>query len=176
MFGNYRISTVLNVFLAAFIIISPLSLDQFAYANNPISITVPDKMILLSHNEWIKLKDETSFVINLEERKQRPWHKYGRIVSIYLIPMSEDRKQGLRISENEYIEFFIVHPGFVTMQTRIDKGRYWVLCRETLLPKTSLPIDISKYKPWLDINVQLELWQHYQAEIDETRHLLHSKF
>ena len=98
------------------------------------------------------------------------------MVAVYSIPMSDDRRIGLKISDREYVEFFIVHPGFVTAQTRVDKGKYWVLCRETFNPKGLSPVDVSLYRPFLSDIENRQLWQHYQEEVDETRYLLNSKF
>ena len=137
-----------------------------------LSLTVPGKTIELSSGGWAKAKDETNFANNYEERKISPWHKYRRMVTVYSIPMSDDRRIGLKISDREYVEFFIFHPGFVTAQTRVDKGKYSVLCRETFNLKGQSPVDVSLYKPFLSENENRQLWQLYQAEVDETRHLL----
>ncbi len=75
-----------------------------------------------------------------------------------------------------YIEFLIVHPGFVTAQTRIDKGEYWVLCRETFQARNYSPVDIQKYRPFLSEDENRQLWAAYQQEIDETRYLLQTLF
>jgi hypothetical protein len=141
-----------------------------------LSLTVPGNTIELSPDDWAKAKDETNFANNYEERKVSPWHKYGRMVTVFSIPMSDDRRIGLKISDREYVEFFIVHPGFVTAQTRVDTGKYWVLCRETYNLKGQSPIDVSVYRPFLSENENRQLWQLYQAEVDETRRLLNSKF
>ena len=164
------------VYSVVAIVLMVLSLSLAARAEQMLLVSVPGKAIELSQGEWAKMQDEAGFAKNFEERKNAPWHKFGRVVTVYLIPMSEDRRQGLKISESEYVEFFIVHPGFVTVQTRVDKGKYWVLCRETFKPKAPLPVEISAYKPWLGENENRQLWRLYQVEVDETRHLLNSRF
>ena len=141
-----------------------------------LAVNLPDKTIKLESDRWEKMKDPTNFAKNFREKKKSPAHEYGRIVTVYLNPMTEDRKLGLHISEDEYIEIFIVDPGLVTVQTRLDKGKYWVLCRETFKPKGNIPMDISKYRPYLSENENRKLWNIYQKEIDETRYLLRSKF
>ena len=145
-------------------------------AADVLTLSVPGKTIELSSESWTKAKDETNFAKNYEEMKLSSWHEFGRMVTVYLIPMSEDRRIGLKVSDNEYLEFFIVNPGFVTVQTRLDKGNYWVLCRETFKPKSGLPVDISSYKPFLNERDNRLLWQFYQPEVDETRNLLASNF
>ena len=146
------------------------------FAAESLSLVLPGKTSELSLDDWTKAKDETNFAKNYEEKRTSPWHKYGRMVTVFLIPMSDDRRVGLKISDREYAEFFIVHPGFVTAQTRVDKGKYWVLCRETFNQESHWPVDVSAYKAFLSENEQRQLWQRYQAEIDETRYLLNSKF
>ena len=98
------------------------------------------------------------------------------MVTVYLIPLSDDRRIGLKISDSEYVEFFVVNPSFITAQTRVEKDKYWVLCRETFKPKIPLPIDASQHQPYLSKKINQKLWKLYQVEIDETRVLLNSKF
>jgi hypothetical protein len=141
-----------------------------------LSFTVPDKTIELSPVDWVKAKDETNFALNYENKKISPWHKFGRMVTVFLIPMSDDRRNGLKISDREYVEFFIVNPGYVTVQTRVDKGKYWVGCRETFNLKGQSPVFVRLYKPFLSENENRQLWQLYQKEVDETRSILDSKF
>jgi len=145
-------------------------------AADKLSLVVSGKTIELSLDDWAKAKDEINFAKNYEEKRLSSWHKFGRMVTVFLIPMSDDRRLGLKISDNEFLEFFIVNPGFITAQTRLDKGGYWVLCRETFNQKSGLPIDVSAYKPFLNENENRLLWQFYQAEVNETRYLLASKF
>ncbi len=146
-------------------------------AAQELTLQVPGKTIELSPDDWVKMTDETNFARNYEEKTPSSWHEFNRVVTVYLIPMSDDRRIGsLKISDTEYLEFMIVHRGFVTLHTLVDKGKYWVLCRETFKPKDNLPVDISTYKPYPSENEIQRLWTTYQVEIDETRYLLNSKF
>ena len=77
-------------------------------AADRLSLVVPGKTIELSLDDWMKAKDETNFAKNYEEKRISPWHKYGRMVTVFLIPMSDDRRVGIRLSDREYVEFFIV--------------------------------------------------------------------
>jgi hypothetical protein len=160
----------------ALILIVALLCSRVTFAAENLSLVVPSKTIELSPDDWAKAKDELDFAKNYEEKKKSPWQKFRRMVTVFLIPMSEDRLSGLKISDTEYLEFFIVHPGFVTVQTRVNKGKYWVLCRETFNPKDHSPISVSDYKPFLSESENRRLWQLYQAELDEARYLLNSKF
>ena len=147
-----------------------------ARAESVFSVSVPGKTITLAPEEWIKMQDPTTVGKNFEERKKRPWHEFGRVVTIVPLPMSNDGRVGLKISASEYVEIFIVRPGFVTVQTRVDKGTYWVMCRETFLRKARTPpVDLSPHTR-LGTDDLERLWFYYQEEIDETRHLLHTRF
>jgi hypothetical protein len=159
-------------------IIGALSLLCIPVASTAASISqpVPGKTIQLSSDDWTEVEDETGFAKNYEEKKVSSWHQFGRVVTVYSIPMSVDRQLGLKISDLEYVEFFIVHPGFFTAQTRVNKGKYWILCRETFKVKTTPPVDVSLYKPFLNDAENMKLWSYYQAEVDETRRLLNSVF
>jgi len=150
--------------------------SSVALANDNLSLAVHGKVIELSQDNWTKAKDSTNFAKNYSERKKYRWQQYPRMVTVYLNPLSDDRRIGLKISDSEYLEFFVVNPGFITAQTRVDKGRYWVLCRETFKPKIPLPIDVLRNQPYLSKDINQKLWKRYQIEIDETRLLLNSKF
>jgi hypothetical protein len=147
-----------------------------ALAPQALSIAVPGKTIELSQVEWAKRPNVVSFIQYFEERTHAPWHKFGRVVTVFMVPMTDANRIGLKISESEYVYFFVRLPGFVTVHTLADKGTYWVLCDETFKPKAPLPIDLSAFKLGLGTNENLQLGQLYQIEVAATRHLLNSRF
>lgn len=159
-----------------FMVLLFLSMVSISCSDEALILNLPDKQISLSMQRWEKLKDPNTFARNYEEKNTSEGHEFNRVVTVFLLPMSDDRKEGMRISDNEYLEFMIITPGYVTAQTRIDKGEYWVLCRETFLVKPFLVVDVSKYKPYLTDSENNSLWATYQAEIDETRYLLRQEF
>jgi hypothetical protein len=118
---------------AAALVLLAFLVSQAASAEPAFSVAVPGKTITLLQDEWIKMEDPTTVGKNFEERKKGPWHQLGRVVTIVPLPMSDDRRIGLKIADREYVEIFIAHPGFVTVQTRIDKGTYWVMCAHSAL-------------------------------------------
>jgi|GEM_PF-3111543 hypothetical protein len=139
-------------------------------------LNVPNKVIELPKSNWSKLDDPSGYAKNYGEKAKSEWHEFNRVVTVFLTPMSIDRRVGLKISEYEYLDFLVVHPGLVTVQTRMDKGKYWVLCRETFKPKKTVGIDISKYKPYLSNEEIKIVWSAYVEEIDETRKILNLEF
>jgi hypothetical protein len=76
------------------------------------------------------MKNEATFARNFEATSNPPSRKY-QVVTVFMIPMSDDRRDGQRLSTTEYLEVFTVTPGEVVVQVRRDHGAYWVLSRET---------------------------------------------
>ena len=153
---------------AAALVLLVLACAQAASAEPVFSVSVPGKTITLAPEEWIKMKDPTTVGKNIEERKKGPRHQFGRVVTIVPIPMSNNDRIGLKISASEYVEIFIVHPEFVTVQTRVDNGTYWVMCRETFLRKAHAPpVDLSPHKS-LGTEDRERLWFYTRKKL--TRH------
>ena len=141
-----------------------------------LTLQAPGKIIELSPNDWEKVDDPTNLARNYSEKTLSSAHQFNRMVTVYLSPMSDDQRIGQEYSATEYVEIFIGVPGFVTVQTRIDKGQYWVLSRETFKPKKFPLVDLSSSKLLLSESEKNLLLLTYQLEIDETRLLLNSKF
>ena len=59
---------------------------------------------------------------NFEERTKAPWHEFGRVVTVYVDRVSTGVLDAHKIAEDTYVDFFIVHPGFVTVHTWVSKG------------------------------------------------------
>ena len=86
--------------------------------------------------------------------------------------MSEDRRLGLPISDHEFVEFLVVHPGKLTIQVRVDRGKYWVLSRETFDVNRTVSVKVDEYRPFLSEEEKKILWNTYQNEVDATRALI----
>jgi len=154
-----------------------LSLTSMSLAEEEyFFLNVPNKVIELPKSNWRKLDDPSGYAKNYEEKAKSASHHFNRVVTVFLTPMSINQRVGLKISEYEYLDFLVVHPGLVTAQTKIDKGKYWVLCRETFKQKKTVGIDISKYKPFLSDEEIKIVWSDYMEEIDETRKILNLEF
>jgi hypothetical protein len=65
--------------------------------------------------------------------------------------------------------------GTLTIQIRADKGRYWVMSRETVLAPTGPLLDTSAGKDLSDDEVAAAR-ELFETEIDRTRFLLGSQF
>lgn len=158
------------------VLVAVLLLCSDAVLADPLTLAVPGKTISLDATQWRKLEDEADYAVNYEERAGDAAHVYKRIVTVYMLPMSRDRRHGIKISSDEYIEFFVVHVGDVTLQTRLDRGQYWVLCRETLRVPDSLQPNVARLQHYLSADEQRLFWQALQNQVDDTRYLLRSLF
>ena len=150
--------------------------------NGTLTLQAPGKTIELSSNDWEKAGDPNNFAKNYSEKESSSLHAYKRMVTVFLNPMSGDRRIGEKLTSTEYVEMFIVTPGLLTMQIRIDKGEYWVMSRDTYKPKEKMisnaldSTDFSVASLSISESERDLLMSDYQAEIDETRFLLNSKF
>jgi|TARA_B110000902_G_C13969603_1_gene460685 outer membrane lipopolysaccharide assembly protein LptE/RlpB len=150
--------------------------------NGTLTLQATGKKIELLSIDWEKVDDSADFAKNYSEKKLSSLQEYKRMVTVFLNPMSEDRRIGEQLTSTEYVEMFIVTPGLLTMQIRIDKGEYWVMSRDTYKPKEKMisnaldSSDFSVSSLVLTDSERALLMSDYQAEIDETRFLLNSKF
>jgi hypothetical protein len=156
--------------------ISLLCLPIHGFTADYLELSLPGKRIALPESSWSLTIDEANFAKTYEQKETGASHKYGRVVTVFLSPMPNNRKAGIKISDNEYLEVLIVHEGFVTTQLKVDKGKYWVQCRETFLPKPRLSADVSSHKAFLSELKKMSLWMDYQPEVEESRQLLQTVF
>jgi hypothetical protein len=128
-----------------------------------IEIKTPDKIIFLDSDSWKPMRNEFEWARNYSAKSKNKGQVYETVLTIYLLPMSADRKSGKLISPNEYIEIFQVRPGTVTVQLRVDKGKYWVLTRDTY------NVNTPASKVELDTLVYNMVYQEIQTKVDSNR-------
>src|SRR5688572_3220710 len=92
-----------------------------------------------------------------------------------MIPMSEDRRNGQKLSPNEYLGVFMTARGQVTIVIRRDHGAHWVLSREMFEAGAIHTLDISGLRQQSDADVE-RVTEALRLQIDTTRHLLGSGF
>ena len=150
--------------------------------NGKLTLQAPGKTIELSSNDWGKVDDTTNFAKNYSEKKLSSLHQDERIVTVFLNPMSYYNRIGEELTSTEYVEMFIVTPGLLTIRTRIDKGEYWVMSRDTYKPKEKMLSNALDSTDFSISSLTLSEWDRsllmsdYETEINETRFLLNSKF
>lgn len=141
------------------------------------SIRVAGKTIRLARSDWKQMENPTDYAENFESLSQKPRREY-QLVTVFKLPMSIDRRLGVRISRNEYLEAFVTEPRAVTIQLRLDRGAYWVLSREKFRVDPAEVLHSMRAKlNSLSAHLTEEetLWVFsslLQAEIDSTRYMV----
>ena len=67
------------------------------------------------------MTNEYEWAETFEQVQKGPRHESPRVVTVFKLPMTDDRRAGVRVSPNEYVEMFVVNPGMLTVQVRVDK-------------------------------------------------------
>ena len=162
----------INIFLI--IILVALVGGYFYFSqNNQYLVKTSGKSIVVSDQKWKKVDDSETYARNFEAKEKVGREVYSQVITVFLNTMSADRMSGKKISENEWLEMFAVHPQTVTVQIRRNKGDYWVLSRQTF--SVSEPQLINANPESSEQN--FALYQNFfQNEIDTTRHILDSEF
>lgn len=148
-----------------------------------LSVEAGGRTLRIGRVDWKPMANEFEWAANFEQLKRDPRHAFARVVTLFRLPMSIDRRQGTKVSANEYIEIFTGLPEMVTVLVRVDKGSYWVLSRETFRAPSSP--DAEFYDPALteaisdrviadDERAQAHL--ALQPLIDSTRYLIQTRF
>lgn len=135
-------------------------------------VSVGDTTLSLSAREWKPMDNPEPYSENFEARTLRSGHTFPQVLTFFKIPMSEDRRLGIKISDTEFVEFLLVHAGKLTIQVRVDRGKYWVLSRETFEVNKPVSVRVDEYRPVLSEEENKILWNTFQDEVDATRALI----
>ena len=137
------------------------------------SINVGVQTIEVSEEKWKKIEDSDSYAKNFEARNKISKEEFSQIITVFLNTMTSDRMIGEKITDNEYLQIFIVHPNTVTVQIRSNKTQYWVLSRQTF---STANLGLENINPE-ESEVNFNLYRvAFQNEIDNTRFVLDSEF
>jgi len=129
-----------------------------------------NKIINVSKSKWEYVGSSYSYAKSYESKTKYEGHKYKQMITVFLIPMTDDRKSE-EIAKNEYFDSFVHRANSITVQIRIDKGDYWVLSRETYKTIENFPVQtVYSYSNAL-IN-----FRGIQNRIDRTRFILNKEF
>lgn len=158
--------------LAALVSIVLALSSSACFIQSTHEVQIGSTSVEIPSDQWRPAKNSEPYADNFEARALRSGQVFPQMLTIYKIPMSDDRRSGIRVSDREFAEFFVVHPGKVTVQIQTDKGKYWILSRETFEAKRALPVNVSEYSPFLTDEQQKGLWSAYQDEVDATRALI----
>lgn len=137
------------------------------------TIKMSGKSVVISDEKWKKSNDPETYAKNFEAREMLGGEAFPQVITVYLNTMTIDRMSGKKISGNEWLEMFVVHPQTVTVQIRRNKGSYWILSRQTFSVSESQLINANPESS----EQNFALYQNsFQNEIDTTRHVLDSEF
>jgi len=143
-------------------------------------VSVPPHTIRVPRADWETMPNQYEWADNFEQLRKDPGHVYPRVVTVYKLPMTADRRLGMRISSDEYVQMFNVLAGTLTVQVRLDKGDYWVLSRESFAlpsgPNGEQTLEQFLTRPRPDSELYEQFLFRFQTEIDTTRYLLASTF
>lgn len=143
---------------------------ELSLQNKVIEIQTPDKLITLDSGKWEPMTNEFDWAQNYSEKLKKTGQVYETVLTIYLLPMSADRKNGKQISPNEYVEIFQVRQGTVTVQLKVDKGKYWVLTRDTYKVTTPNSMQVER-----DPVVYKSIYNEIQTYIDSNRFFIQNE-
>ena len=78
-------------------------------------VQLPSGTLRIPLAEWKPMRNEYEWAENFEQVLKGPRHTVPRVVTVFKLPMSDDRKTGVKISPNEYLEMFVVNPGSIDL-------------------------------------------------------------
>jgi hypothetical protein len=119
------------------IVIGFISFCYYIDAKQYFYLEVPGKTLKFNVSGWTKMSDpDPNHALNVSGYNGGE-RRYDPIYTVYKQPMASTDRVGVKIVEGTYIAFYMDLEGYVTLYTRVDKGAYWVLCRETFADKMS---------------------------------------
>ena len=93
---------------------------------------------------------------------------FGLASAEHASAVSEARRCGE--ARDEYVEIFSTLPGTVTVQLRVDKGKYWVLTRDTYKVITPNSMQVER-----DPVVYKSIYNEIQTYIDSNRFFIQNE-
>jgi hypothetical protein len=138
------------------------------------------KTIFVPRLYWETLSTNSDYSEGFSRRLAQNNEEYELVVTIFKLPMTEDRKSGLKIGDNEWLEIFSTFREEMTMRLRLNKGDYWLLSRQTFKVGVT-PVEHPKAYtfPWYESEIDAKdtlIRSYLQNEIDKTRYILRNEF
>jgi hypothetical protein len=168
------------VVLVLVLLVSGVALAQTPTASKESAsdyiVSAPSRTIRLARADWTAMTNDYEWAENFEEIRKGPREEFERVVTVFKLPMTEDRRIGEMISPNEYVEMFVVHTGMLTVRVRLDKGSYWVMSRQTFTAPSVPGVDTARLQHDLSALEFARAREAFQSELDTTRYLLQSTF
>jgi len=156
--------------ILSFLLLSSPVIGQSSDKDSDYVIKTKNKLINISKSNWDFLETDYLYSKNYQSKNKYEGHMYKQIITVFLIPMTNDRKRE-EIAKNEYFESFVLRANSITVQIRIDKGDYWVMSRETYNTFENFPVQ----KDFSYSNALIN-FRGIQDRIDRTRFILNKDF
>ena len=138
-----------------------------------------NKIVPINGGEWRVMENQSSYARNFQHKAKSSTERFDQVVTVFDLPMTDDRRLGHKDSKDEYIEIFkigapssITFPNDVVVQIKLDKGDYWLLSRQTFIVGRHL----AELNPEENENSYLIFRSALQDEIDKTRYQLRNAF
>ena len=138
--------------------------------NDKIEVDAQGKTIFLDKAEWSPMQNTQEWAKNFQSKYKKGAQQFETVLTIFLQPMTPERKIGKMISQDEYVEMFSSFPKTVTVQLRVNKGDYWILKRDTYKVATINPTKVET-----DPNVYQQIYRELQVNIDDSRFFVRTK-
>jgi hypothetical protein len=152
-----------------------LAQDTAPTTGDEYRVATAGGVVRIPQADWKAMPSPNPSAENFQQRTIETHHRFPRMVTVFKIHMTEDVRVGTLISPTEYLEMWVEQWGTLTVQIRADKGRYWVMSRETVLAPTSPFLDTSAAKD-LVADEFITAREMFEPEIEQTRFLLRSRF
>jgi len=90
-----------------------------------------DKEVSIDQAMWKAMVNESQTAVNFERRTMDKGMEFPSVLTIFKVPITRDRKGTFELTDTETMDLFQAHPGVITVQLVFDRGRYWILLRES---------------------------------------------
>jgi hypothetical protein len=138
-------------------------------------VATPSGFVRIPKADWKAVPSAHALGESFEQRRPSTHQGLPRLVTVFKTHMTEDVRIGRSISPTEYLEMEVDASGRLIVQIRVDKGRYWLLSRETLLTPGGPFVDTAVVRA-LTVEESAAAREMFASEIEQTRFLLHSQF
>jgi hypothetical protein len=157
------------------LVLMALGLPAAGGSSDVHTVRVGFRTLKLDATAWRPMANEATFAENFEAVTVKSGETWPQVITIFKLPMSSDRKRGIQVTKSEYVEPFVAHPGKVTIQIAVDRGRYWVQSRQTfdvasdVAARVAWDVDVSTPRPRNSAKEQRSLVRVFQDQVDSTR-------
>ena len=132
------------------------------------TVAVPGGVLNFPSSDWTPMDNPEPFAANFSAKRMQPGEPFPQVITVFKIKMTDGDRSGIEAADREWVELFVVHPGKLIAQIRVDKGGYWIMSRQTFeaagrLPAVTDPLSEERQRILLGL---------FDREIKRTRYQL----